>query len=249
MSKNLSISILIAGVLVSCAIFNSYNLDTLAKIFTILGDLSIGVALLAYLYKKRQDRTLAAIDQISFFRENIIPEMIGVQKTILGKDPSFWFSRINLSENKSIEDVKKNFSINFEKQLSIFFNITEEADGCVRNNIDPVLDEQIKLLNMLEELSLRVSHFGTESHPALSSIHAPFVELVEMNAVALIFMRDIRGSQYKTVLSLYDYWRARVEGVNVLQNLEKHGFITKDQFGKTLKKQRDRVRRTSKKAL
>ncbi len=116
---SIPISILVAGVLIYTAIYYKVGIDFLQKIFSIVGALSLVVALSAYLYKKRQDETLATIGQITFFREKIIPEWDKIQKAIRDKDSKYWFSRIVIDEYK-IESIRSKFSRNFENQLSIF---------------------------------------------------------------------------------------------------------------------------------
>ena len=106
------------------------------------------------------------------------------------------------------------------------------------------MDRQIFLLNLLEEFSLKVKHFGVVQHSSLNSVHAAFVELIEKNAVALFFMREIIAGNpiYLETLSLYDVWRATVGKPNYLKNLLEHKFITKEQRQEILKKQREAVR-------
>ncbi len=65
------------------------------------------------------------------------------------------------------------------------------SDGAIPQLDGVIVDQQIFLLNMIEEFSLRVEHLNTQQHPALSSVQAPFVDMVEKNAVALIFIRDV----------------------------------------------------------
>jgi hypothetical protein len=70
----LLLSISLSGSLIALAIFHKWNLDVLQKIVSIFGSLSLLVALAAYLYKKNQDNTIAALEQVTFFRNEIIPE-------------------------------------------------------------------------------------------------------------------------------------------------------------------------------
>lgn len=214
------------------------NLDTIQKIFSIIGSFSLGIALVSYLYKKKLDETLTAINQINFFREKIIPEWTNLIEQIKNKDKSFWFSRINLTNYKTVNDIKdirNNFSRNFDNQLSIFFknSIDIQQD-------DNILNYYIKLLNIMEEFSIRVYHFKTVQHQVLVSVYAPFIEIIEKNAVALIFIRDIINSNgtYSNTLSLYKSWANKVKKINYVNNLEKYGFITKNQKEEIFKKQR-----------
>lgn len=218
------------------------NLDILQKLFSIVGSLSLGVALAAYFYKKKQDETLATIEQIAFFREKIIPEWDKVNKAIKKKDQNYWFSRITL-DKYNIEDIRKERSRNFDNQLSIFFDSSKIDVGAWLDN--SILDQQIFLLNTFEEFSLKVNHFNTQQHPALNSVHSAFVEIIEKNAVSLFFVRDVIVDNpiYDATLSVYKNWEKKVNKSNFAKNLKKHGFITKAQLEEIFNKQRGRVKK------
>lgn len=102
------------------------------------------------------------------------------------------------------------------------------------------LSQQISLLNLLEEFSLAVDHFKVNQHSALNSVRAAFVEIVEKNAVALIFVRDVIVANpiYSATLLLYGSWKKTVGKSNYLKNLERYGFITKEQREKVFKERR-----------
>ena len=198
------------------------------------------VAVFTYFYKKKQDNTLAAIDQITFFREKIIVEWDKTSKIIKEIDPNYWFSHIKL-DDYSIESIRESKSKNYYNQLSIFFNDSkiDPAIGC--NGIKDVFNKQISLLNMLEEFSLRVKHFGTEKHLALNSIHNAFVQIVEQNAVAILFQREIISNSnliYSNLLELYSMWKDDFSKTNWINNLAKHNIITKERKEEIINKQR-----------
>lgn len=233
--------ILLGSLFISICIFYASGLDTLQKIFSIVGSLSVAIIIASYFYNKKQNEISVAADQITFFREKIIPEWDKVIKIIKEKEPTYWFSRIELDEY-AIEYIRKKFSRNFNNQLSIFFD--NSKTDWTKWIDSPILDKQIYLLNMLEEFSLRANHFNTQQHSALSSVHFIFVELVEKNAVALLFMRDIivaDNSVYSNTLSLYNSWKNKTKKSNVLKNLEKHGFMTKEMRKNILKEQRNKI--------
>lgn len=234
---SLSLSILFAGVLISISIYFNAGIDFLQKIFSIIGSLSLVVALVTYLYKKKQDETLAAIGQITFFREKIIPEWDMVQKAIKSKRKEYWFSRIGI-DKPAIVDVKQKFSRNFNDQLSVFFD-SSKSDHSLWSDIE-ILDKQIILLNLLEEFSLTIYHFKVDQHLALNSVHAAFIEIIEKNAVAMLFVREVITANpiYSATLLLYDSWKNTVGKSNYVKNLERCGFITKNQRENILKEQR-----------
>ncbi|MFA6077424.1 MAG: hypothetical protein WC724_00155 [Candidatus Paceibacterota bacterium] len=214
--------------LVYLVVFLKFGLNEIQSLFSIAGSLSIGVALLTYFYKKKQDELFATIDQITFFREKIILEWDEVQRYIKERNPGFISSRISL-QNQTIDFIRKEFSVNFNRQLAIFFDAEKNYPDIWMDGT--VLDKHILFLNMLEEFSLKVIYSKTDENPAFESIHNTFVEIVEKNAVALLFMREVKaGNQiYSTILSLYKSWQKKTDKVSFIKNLESFGFITKKQ--------------------
>lgn len=213
-------------------------LETLAKFAEVVTAGSVLVAILEYHRRGKQDKNLATIDQISFFREKIIPKWNEIIKLIGNKDKKFWFSRIRL-DSLDINEVKKGQDLKFNNQSSIFFDSSknEPADWVDSS----VLDELIFLLNMLEEFALKVTHLETQDHPALTSVHFAFVELVERNAAALLYVRNVVVGNpiYSATLSIYNSWKDMDKKPNYVKNLEKNGFITKSQKEELYRKKRE----------
>jgi len=216
-----------------------FNLDVLQKVSSILGSLSIVVVISTYFYNRKKDKRLAAIDQITFFREKIIVELDKVSKMIKEDNPGYWFSRIKL-DSYNIEEIKKTKSRNFDNQLSIIFDITKIDPITNNTGIKEILSKQITLLNMIEEFSLRVKHLGTQKHPSLESICSTFVLIVEQNAVAILFEREIIADypMYSNTLELYSLWKDDFNKTNWINNLEKHNFMNKEEKERIFKIQR-----------
>lgn len=213
---------IITGIILIFISLVTSKIDTLQKIFSIIGSFSLFIALYSYLYKKQQDALITTIDQINFFRKEIIIGWDETQKKVHEKDPNFVFSKIEL-QNPDLILIKTKYPKNFDRQLTLFFN----SDNL---KIDPILDKQIMLLNILEEFSLRVIFSNNTQHPALKSIYNAFVEIVEHNAIALLFMRDIKTGNkiYSGTLELYKLWQKNTEKNNYIKNLEKYGLITRE---------------------
>jgi len=237
----LHLPIVASGVLIFFAILKRWDLDVLQKIFSIIGSLSIIFALATYLYKKYQDQTLAAIDQIAFFREKVVIEGKRTIDLIKKHAPDYWFSRIELDEF-TFESVRKNFSRNLDNQISLFFDPTR-SNWREWVNVE-ILDNQILYLNILEEFSLRVINTKTYNHEALNTIRAAFVEVVEQNIAAMLFVRYITNgnSIYLATLKLYRFWKPGTIKPNFHNNLEKFGLITKAKLGEILKEKRGSIK-------
>jgi len=224
------ILIIVSSILISSAILYWYGLDVLQKIFSILGSLSLGIALAAYVHNKTQNINMAVIEQISFFRKEVIPEWTKVSKMILEKKPDYPFSKIQLEET-NFEFMRKRYSRNFKEQQDIFLNDLSKIQIGSQIWDTDILDSQLMLFNMMEEFSLRVFHFKTNQHKALFSVHAAFVDIVEKNAVALIFGREVfMGNPiYSQTLWLYNSWKGQINRSWFVDRLAKNKFITEDQ--------------------
>jgi hypothetical protein len=204
------------------------GLNSLEKIFNIVSSLSILIALASYFYKIKNDKLWATIEQITFFREKIIIGSSELQKYIINKKPDFIFSRINLN-NPTIEYIRKEYSKNFQRQLKLFCDTSTKYPDVILDT--DILDKQLSLLNILEEFSLKVIHSGTKEHPALESIYNAFVEIIENNAVALLFTRiKVENNTYSTILKLYKIWEKKTSKNSfIITVLAKHEIISKKQ--------------------
>ena len=83
---------MLSGILISVWII--WGLNTLQEIVSIFSSLSIAVAFATYIYTKRQDKTTTAIEQISFFRKEIIPQYNKFANSIHSENPSYNFPRV-----------------------------------------------------------------------------------------------------------------------------------------------------------
>jgi hypothetical protein len=209
-SKNIvAFSIFAAGILMSSSIILELGLDSLEKIFSILSSLSIAIALTAYFYQKSRDEIDASIDQVSFFRREIIPFYNNLRKKINQKNSGYEFPRIKI-DIPSSRFIKENYPSETTNQIYIF-----------RNDRD-ILDTQIDLFNMLEEFSIKVAMYKTASHPAVSSAKNAFINIIEQNAAALIFWRDANAnSAYSETFALYKIWKDSVDRASVEERIKR----------------------------
>lgn len=162
---------------------------------------SLFIALLTYFYQRKKDKNLAAIDQISFFRKEIIPQCDLFLSFVRDKksNQSYEFKKVRLDE-PILEFAVKKYNSAVREQNDIYKEFKTWS-------------MQTTLLNMLEELSLKIKLFKTNNHEALNSIRAPFVEMIEINAVVLLMQREIiTGNQtYSAVINLYLEWKDVVD--------------------------------------
>lgn len=211
------LSILAGAVLISLAIVyitipSKFNLDAIEKVFSIIGSLSILIALATYYYTQSQDWNTAAIDQISFLRKEVIPQHDEVASITKQYFPQYLFPLINIKV-PTAEFMREHFVDAARQQL--------EVVGYQKDGKAPIFIEQIKLFNCLEEFALKVLHYKTQDHEALNSAKSAFVLSIEQNAAALVFEREVivGNNVYPATLALYNIWEGEVERVSVPERL------------------------------
>ncbi len=187
------------------------DLDALSKIATIISSLSLLGAVLTYWYQKWKDKRDAVLEQIEFFRKEIVPkhdEFILCCREAL-RDPNYAPLRVKL-DNLDIESFRNQYQA--KKQAELFKN-------------PKILSLHAQILNLLEQLSLMIIHSKTMKHQALNSIKYPFVESVEWNGTFIFFKKGISGEYiYSNVLYLYSAWKDTVDRTTEKERIEK--FLT-----------------------
>ena len=223
-----SIGFLLVGIaLPPLIIIGIKNIEVTEKVFGMIGSFSLAVGLATYYYKKNQDKTSAAIDQVTFFRTQIVPKWDDVSMLIRNTNPNYRFVRLDF-DLPDLSTIREKHPEEFRIQSEAFFCGPEEKP--IWN--PEILDVEVHLFNMLEEFSLRIWHLKTVDHPALESVYSAFVQIVEKNAVAGLFIRDVvMGNPiYSKTLELYQSWKVKVNrSENIPKRLHQHGFITNEQ--------------------
>lgn len=161
---------------------------------------SIIFALREYRYKKEQDKKLAIADQISFFRTEVIPKYTEFIKFVRSKKgDGYVFKRVQI-DDPTVKYTREHYLTESQEQASIL----KECD---------TLQKQTDILNLLEEISIRIMNFDTTKHDSLNSIKTPFIEMVEVNAVMLLLQRNIitGDKTYTSILNLYGIWKDEVD--------------------------------------
>lgn len=198
--RYLPISIIVSSILVAFSIIYGFNLDSFQKVTSIIGSLSIFVALATYFNSKEKDKRNLVIEQVSFFRKEALLEGDKFVKYVRSKNgESYIFSRVVLDE-ATIDFANKNYRKESKEQIKLLRELK-------------TLPEQTQLLNILEEFALRVLYGGTEKYDALNALKSPYIELVEINAVVILQQREFfTGKQsYLNTLKLYALWKNDID--------------------------------------
>ena len=175
-------------------------LNTIQIFASVAASVSVAFAVISYFDAKNQENKTAAIHQISFFRREIIPandEYISLVKK--KKGVKYTFSRVGL-DTPTIDYVKEHYDGEVKKQVELHKEMN-------------LHQKQTLILNMMEELSLKMDHFRTTNSVDTDSIKLAFVELVELHAVALLLERELLASNttYSSILETYQSWKDIVD--------------------------------------
>jgi hypothetical protein len=165
------------------------------------------------MYTKRQDSTTKTIDQISFFRKEIIPQYNQIAESIKAQHPAYNFPRIIL-DIPTTAFLKEKYPKEVKEQANIWQMDRKKQD------------ELIALLNTIEEFALRAVHFENIQHVALESIKVTFVQLIEQNAAFIVYERDavLGSSIYAASLQLYGLWKNDVDRATPEERLKRLGY-------------------------
>lgn len=178
--------------------YNSKNYDLISAYSEVFIFLTGLVAVIGYFYQKEKDLYSTTIDQVLFFRKDVLGEYGRLASEVRLQNQNYHFPRIKMDE-VSIVAVKKSEPIKSAQQSSM-------------KKTDHIIFLEFSVLNILEELSIRIVYSKSTDHPALNSIKPLFVRVVEENIMNLLTEREIIGdpSTYQTLIDLYCKWRDNV---------------------------------------
>jgi hypothetical protein len=156
-------------------------------------------AFINYFERKNERRMKEALNLISFFRKEMITLQTELTDIVRRKEGSeFKFYRCELFDIESISTIIPSGEA-FENASRIY-------------NVKDAERKATELMNTLEEFSLCVLVNGLDSSPALKSIQAAFVEIVEHNILIVIYHRTVGTAPnvYSETLKLYDKWKRQI---------------------------------------
>lgn len=185
------------------------TLDIITKVSSIIASGSILVAIISYFYNKNRNKVLTVVDQISFFREKILVEGNKLITLVREKDKDYIFSLVKL-DSPTIKAINEEQLVEVTKQIDLIKNYNTYS-------------LQVNILNLLEELSLRIIFSKTINHKALYSIMPIFIQSVEMNGLVLMQEREITTGNkiFSGTLELYKTWKDKVDRTTPEQRFQK----------------------------
>lgn len=152
-----------------------------------------------YYRSRKKDSEKISFDIVSFFRENILGSESLYIKTILEKEnEGYEFKFIKLDE-LDLSHIMKNQGDEFREQM--------------RLSNRKLMEEELSILNKIEEISLKITHYNLENSKLIFSIKKLFVQVIETHAYALLFSRQFLKTHknYSKTLQLYNLWKDSVD--------------------------------------
>ena len=175
-------------------------LDLLAKIAVIASVVLIYVAYKELKHREKHQFNETVADQVKLFRIEVIPLYMK------------FYKRVNEIEINLISN-----SIEFHqgtglKELVLGNSDKSNIQNQVREN-GQLFEEHTDLLNLLEDLSLRIVLSNTIHREELLPIRKIFVQIVEVSAYMIFFHREIftDKSVYNNLLKIYFEWKDKVD--------------------------------------
>lgn len=155
-----------------------------SSVFTALA--AVG-ATLFYIYSRNKDLNSEVFNQIRFLKDIILPRQTKVLRANDMNIPKIALTSFDF------EEIKKEKHDVFLQQIKI--------------GKDESHEEQTAILNDLEELSLRIIHYGNENNSTLDCIKDSFVDTVEYNACVLLLQRNVSKNFYNGIVKVYKGWK------------------------------------------
>lgn len=179
-----------------------------AEIFTVLG---LVLALGTYLYQTKRDNSISAVDQVSLFREKVIPEYDILVKKLKQLDAGYIFHR-----------PAQPFNFDFALPNLEYEQVLISQEALSRKDKVEIGFEiaRVNLINTVEDFSLRVIYTETFYHEALVSVKNTFVLLVEENLFGYWRYEMEQGSQYSGTKKLYKKWSSSADRRGLNERLE-----------------------------
>jgi len=158
------------------------------------------VAYLDYRSRKKREDIFSVVEQLNFFRTEILNTSNSIFNKVKKKERDFDFSTLSIKEALStFEFVAEyvHYKAVFERQQKL-----EEIEG---------VEEKIyELANQLEEFSWKVILSETQNEPALSVVRGSYIDLVERNAWHILFSRFDDEKRFEGVYQLYQLWAKKI---------------------------------------
>ena len=204
--RNLIFTLLFVVALMAAAVFQFHEnswFDEAANLGEMITGIIAIVALVSFITEQKKRGNIAVLEQVSFFRKEILEDLEQIIQTIRVAKPDFLLPtlRANNLEEFSFIWLYENRNDALSAQTSL---MPTEGPRVIE------LSAVIRLANKLEEFSLQLIHNEVVNHPATTSVQDSFVEMVECFAGSILSQKLGRPSYYGGIQSVYMQWKDRV---------------------------------------
>lgn len=216
-NKNIVYLILVGIVLIMIEISLCYGLSVTEQFAQIVIAISALFAAVTYFYQKDHDKSIAIIEQISFFRKEVLPANDSFVLYIRSKYPELIIPAIKL-DIPSLKYVRENHHEKGQVQIDLLkkFNTAED-----REKFSML---QVNLLNALEEFSSRVICSKSFIAEELIPVRFSFIQLVEVNVIRLLMMKEIYApGSYQSIVTLYSSWKDSIDRKTTEERIKEIG--------------------------
>jgi hypothetical protein len=176
------------------------TLEQWAQVSEIVTAASVLVAAAAYVYQRTQDKKKAALEEVKYYLDEIIPLIDSIGKLVKFKfGTTYVKSRIEKIEFFEYDWLYANYAEQVREQMTF-------------NGANPDISEQAPaVFNKMEYFALHIFQNNNKSHPALVILQESFVQFVEEYATVIMALLFSRDGMYPNVRRLYGEWYQDVD--------------------------------------
>lgn len=171
--------------------------NEIQAVATVVGLVGIVIAYTKFLADQRRESTLSVVDQLGFFRNEILTRVDKLTETIVSNDlKKEWFlSQISSGgiDRFELSHIKEVYPRQIENQSLLMAK--------------PGMGQAVTgLLNSMEEFSWSVILNNTLEHEALYATHDAFMHMVERYTYRLLSHKTAHPKQYEGIKRVYLTW-------------------------------------------
>lgn len=185
-------------------------LDSVSQSVTILTALTVIFGIFKYYDDKNNSLVLTVIDQLSFFRNDVLTKYVKAQKSII----SYMGANYKPGTNRVGVIDKFDYAWAYPKFKKEFIEQAKYSKNELAN------EEITDTLNALEQFSWSIILNKNIEHSSLAVMHDTFCEIVEIFAHQILFLRLDKPKLFDGIRQIYAIWASRCDRRSEDQKIE-----------------------------